>query len=67
MDADTSPQALCLSCGLCCNGTMFGRVHLQVGDVEAPLEARGIQIQTNGDKRYFEQPCPAYRDACCQV
>jgi hypothetical protein len=60
-------QALCRSCGLCCDGTLFARVHIQPGDVEPPLVAGGIRIQTSGARRYFEQPCPAYRDACCQV
>jgi Putative zinc- or iron-chelating domain len=67
METHATPQALCLSCGLCCDGTLFGRVFLRAADVLVPLQAGGIEIQANDTKQYFEQPCTAYRQGCCQV
>jgi hypothetical protein len=60
-------QALCRSCGFCCDGTMFANVPLQAADLLAPLQARGIEIQTKETEHSFVQPCRAYADSCCQV
>lgn len=65
--APTEQQSLCLSCGLCCDGTIFGRVQLKEGDQPIPLQAGGIQILKKGDASYFKQPCLAYQQNCCQV
>jgi Fe-S-cluster containining protein len=67
MEAVTSSQALCLSCGFCCDGTLFSTVPLVAADALAPLRASGIEIQINAAKSGFSQPCAAHRDRCCQV
>lgn len=67
MEAQATQQALCLSCGLCCDGTLFGRVPLKASDALVPLHAGGIEIQANETKQYFKLPCAAYRQGCCQV
>lgn len=70
MDANkevTIEQSLCLSCGLCCDGTLFGKVPLKSDDDLLPLQKAGIEILTKGTKINFKQPCAAYRENCCQV
>jgi uncharacterized protein len=53
---------ICLSCGLCCEGTLIGFV--QVGREELPLLRDVIDIEnTNGDG-FFLQPCNNYCDGC---
>lgn len=49
-------EALCLACGLCCDGSLFGRVGLEPGEV-AGARARGLVVLSDG--RAFDQPCRA--------
>lgn len=54
-------SSLCLACGLCCDGSLFGRVPLAEGDARKHL--RVIPSGTS-----FEQPCSALReDRSCAV
>jgi hypothetical protein len=53
-DADLS--ALCRSCGLCCDGSLFGRVDLEAREVEG---ARTHRLRVVAGGRCFEQPCGA--------
>jgi len=53
-------EALCGACGLCCDGSLFGRVGLDPGELEGALRAR-LPVVQNG--RSFEQPCPALKRA----
>lgn len=56
--------ALCQSCGLCCDGSLFGRVPL--GPDEAP-PARKSRLRVLSSGNAFEQPCSAMstRDGQC--
>ena len=55
MPATSLPEDLCLSCGLCCDGSLFWAVPLGEGDTApAPLDADG----------YLRQPCPCFNGAC---
>ena len=60
-------QSLCLSCGLCCDGTLFAIVPLREEDSATALQARGIALQKKEDNYSFKQPCTAYRQNCCQI
>lgn len=53
-EADLS--ALCRACGLCCDGSLFGRVGLTPEEVE-PARKRGLRVVPGG--KSFEQPCAA--------
>jgi Fe-S-cluster containining protein len=46
---------LCRSCGMCCDGSLFGRVGLEVEEVE--VARKRLRVLENG--RGFEQPCHA--------
>jgi Putative zinc- or iron-chelating domain len=54
MDDDLT--RLCQSCGLCCDGSLFGRVGLQGDDVERARRGR-LRVLESGNA--FEQPCSA--------
>lgn len=49
-------DALCLQCGLCCNGVLFADVRPEPGDA-SPL--------FNGSRSRVAQPCPAFNTATC--
>ena len=44
MNGSERRTGLCLTCGLCCDGTLFGSVELQPGDDPAHLQALGLRI-----------------------
>ena len=49
-------DALCLQCGLCCDGVLFADVRPEPGDA-SPL--------FNGGHRRVAQPCPAFNAGTC--
>jgi Fe-S-cluster containining protein len=49
-------EILCQSCGLCCDGSLFGRVDLERDEVDT---ARRVRLRVVGDGKSFEQPCSA--------
>lgn len=63
------PDQLCLSCGLCCDGTLFRDVELQPGDDAAKLGALGLPIPRSALRApRFAQPCAALcADLRCRV
>jgi Putative zinc- or iron-chelating domain len=67
MNVAESAHTLCLSCGFCCDGTLFGSVPLAAADARASLQADGIEIHTAADETFFMQPCHAHRQGGCQV
>jgi Fe-S-cluster containining protein len=64
-------EQLCLSCGMCCDGTLFDGVKLEPGDDAQKLKALGLPVTfTRGRKPVarFPQPCVALcKDRVCQV
>jgi len=60
---DSPSQSLCLTCGLCCDGTLFSTVQLKPDDEITLLRAVGINI-TDG---HLKQPCAAYKNCTCIV
>lgn len=63
--AAADAQALCLKCGLCCDGSLFTRVPL--GENDAPPARAGVVTNERG-ARYLPQPCAALEgDLRCAV
>jgi len=56
-------STLCLECGLCCNGVIFGNVKLQSGDVASRLRSLGLPVKA----RTFKQPCAAWQNCRCAI
>lgn len=63
MTAAKAIAALCLECGLCCNGVLFRDVELQKDDDVARLVNLGLSVKTarrlNSVSRKLPQPCSA--------
>ena len=63
---DDHAHKLCLSCGVCCDGTLFGSVG--IGELERALyEKAGVAFKFSADSKSFCQPCPAHDSGCCQI
>jgi Fe-S-cluster containining protein len=60
-------EALCLACGLCCNGALFKNVKLQPGDDRARLRVLGLSPRRFGAKLGCGQPCSAFTDGQCSI
>jgi len=62
---------LCISCGLCCDGTLFSSVQLFDGDDKTALLDAGASMrldETDGlQKTYMKLGCPAHQEGRCQV
>lgn len=56
MTREAELEALCLACGLCCDGSLFGRARLEPGEVERARKI-GLRVLPSGGS--FEQPCSA--------
>jgi hypothetical protein len=54
--AEAELATLCGSCGLCCDGSLFGRVDLEPDEVE-PARKHRLRVLQGG--KAFEQPCAA--------
>ncbi len=68
----STPDALCLHCGLCCDGTLFRDVELQPGDDADKLRLLGLPVRhprgEASDPLKFPQPCAALcSDLRCRV
>ncbi len=58
-------EALCRSCGLCCDGSLFGRVPLAPSEVS---NARKVGLHVIPSGKSFEQPCSALaEDRACTI
>jgi len=57
---------LCLECGLCCDGTLFSNIVLDVGEEEY-VGSLGLEVHVRDDKPSAPQPCPAFVDGCCSL
>lgn len=53
-------ESLCRACGLCCDGSLFGRVPLTEREVEV---ARRLRLPVVGGKA-LAQPCAAFHGDC---
>lgn len=53
---------ICLSCGLCCDGTLIGFVHLDGDEIPAVKEV--MDIEEADGQGFFLHPCKKYCDGC---
>ncbi|HET7625709.1 MAG TPA: YkgJ family cysteine cluster protein [Verrucomicrobiae bacterium] len=64
-------SAICLECGLCCNGAIFARGELRSGDDAERLAALGLSLARQNyslsGNRKFHQPCAAFENGCCRI
>ena len=53
---------ICLSCGLCCDGTLIG--HVQLNREEIPALRKIMDIEDESGNGFFLHPCSKYCDGC---
>jgi Fe-S-cluster containining protein len=59
-------NALCMQCGLCCNGTFYGSVVIAEEET-ARLSRVGLRIVRDDGTTTMSQPCSALRGCLCAV
>ncbi|MEX0812126.1 MAG: YkgJ family cysteine cluster protein [Chitinophagales bacterium] len=57
-----NPSSICLSCGLCCDGTVIGFVELD--REELPAMRQLLDLEEVDGNRVFLQPCKNYCEGC---
>lgn len=57
---------LCRSCGLCCDGTLFGLVRL-VADEPSRMRSRGLVVFRRDDGEAMAQRCGALDGTDCSI
>lgn len=60
-------ENICVECGMCCDGTMFGYAELNDGDDAAALTTAGLRIVGNGEQSGFQLPCPRLVSCACTM
>jgi uncharacterized protein len=60
-------SALCPTCGLCCNGVLFGYVALRRSDDPSRLARLGLPLEQKGRITRFPQPCAAFDGVGCRI
>lgn len=61
-----TPSDLCVACGMCCDGTMFGQVVAQENEL-LQMVLLGAETHEKDGKNFFSQPCPAFVDGSCSI
>ncbi len=68
MDLETNLEsaisAICVSCGLCCDGTLFRHATLKDREDNALATSLGMKVVEEQDKQYFELPCLHFKLSC---
>ncbi|HEY6506431.1 MAG TPA: YkgJ family cysteine cluster protein [Vicinamibacterales bacterium] len=61
-------DSLCIRCGLCCDGTLFGDVELTGRREAMRLESLGLDVDENDtDAQLLSLPCAALRTTRCSI
>lgn len=61
-------DSLCVRCGLCCDGTLFGDVELTGRREAMRLESLGLDVDENdADAQLLSLPCAALRTTRCSI
>jgi Fe-S-cluster containining protein len=65
-DFESTASRVCLRCGMCCNGVLFGSVRLDAGEAGRVQRALSSQPEGEGECR-LRQPCVALADGHCTI
>ncbi len=64
--SNETSQSLCQSCALCCDGTLFGKVPLELAELP-PLRELAFDIMEVLEQAHFPQPCAKLVESRCSV
>lgn len=59
--------SLCMSCGFCCDGTLFANTPVRDADNIQPLKTINATFLVFHTRKHFEQPCPAFAQQSCKI
>lgn len=59
-------QPLCVGCGMCCDGTLYGRARVSPGE-ESRIADAGLELVEGQDKTYFRLPCRFFGCGQCTI
>lgn len=63
-----TPSDLCVACGMCCDGTMFGNVVAHDHElVQMIFLGAETKYKEEEDRHFFLQPCPAHVNGSCSI
>ena len=65
--SDTASESICLSCGLCCDGSIFTRITLALSDRVDILEAAGVVLSKKDERTEMRLRCTALDGTCCTI
>jgi uncharacterized protein len=57
---------ICVSCGMCCDGTLFMFGNIINENDKQNVVNKGIEVEFQKDKWVFKQPCAQFK-GCCQI
>ena len=57
-------QEICISCGLCCDGTLFDRAVLKSGEKGSLPKKIEVNYFKSEQKEFFRLPCPYHNGKC---
>ena len=67
MRTESDEQALCTSCGLCCDGSLFEFIPIEIAE-QALFESWEIGLfPLNGGGLALPQPCHHLKNKCCDI
>jgi Fe-S-cluster containining protein len=58
---------LCVTCGMCCDGTLFHIVRMQPSDSVSALNVLGLKLKKKKGQNCIEQPCPMLKQQQCSI
>jgi hypothetical protein len=60
-------NALCISCGMCCDGTLYQSAYMENEQDRSLARSLGMEeMHAEGGRLRFRQPCPNFK-TCCTV
>lgn len=63
-EAPLAEQQICVTCGFCCDGTLFAYARLSPGEKGQLPEKIDLNSFTRDNKDYFRHPCPYFSERC---
>ena len=66
-DYSIAASRLCVTCGMCCDGTLFHIVRMQPSDSVAALNVLGLKLKKKKGQNCIEQPCQMLKQQQCSI
>jgi hypothetical protein len=64
---DSESGNICIECGLCCDGSMFGYINIDKNDDLTFLKQRRFEFFADRDKLFSRQPCVGQEGKLCRL